>query len=85
LISLPRIEPEDTVAVMNRLREQVANEPLQVENAGAVSIAASVGGTMIDTALPLQDNIDRADQALYEAWREGGNRVCLWTPDLSVV
>lgn len=85
LIALPRIEPEDTVAVMNRLREQIANEPLQVEDGGAVCIAASVGGTMIDTALPLQDNIDRADQALYEAWREGGNRVCLWTPDLGVV
>jgi predicted signal transduction protein with EAL and GGDEF domain len=85
LISLPRIEPEDAVAVMNRLREQIANEPLEVVDGGAVGIAASVGGTMIDTALPLQDNIDRADQALYEAWRKGGNRVCLWTPDLGVV
>ena len=85
LISLPRIEPEYAVAVMNRLREQIANEPLEVVDGGAVGIAASVGGTMIDTALPLQDNIDRADQALYEAWRKGGNRVCLWTPDLGVV
>lgn len=84
LILLPRIEPEDTVIVMNRLREQIANEPLEVADGGAISIAASVGGTMIDTALPLQDNIDRADQALYEAWREGGNRVCLWTPDIGV-
>ena len=69
---------------MNRLREQIARRTAPGRGCGSISIAASVGGTMIDTALPLQDNIDRADQALYEAWREGGNRVCLWTPDIGV-
>lgn len=82
LISLPHIKPEDTVTVMNRLCGQVADEPLQIEDGGDVSATVSVGGIMIDPALSLQDNIERANQALGGALREGGGGVCLWSPDL---
>lgn len=82
LISLPHIKPEDTATVMNRLRGQVADEPLQIENVGEVSATVSIGGMMIDPALPLQDNIERANQALGEAWHESGDDVCRWSPDL---
>lgn len=84
LISLPHIQPEDTVAVMERLRGQVAEEPLHVAGAGAIMVTASLGGTMMSSDLSLQDNIDRADQALFEAWRAGGNGVCLWSPDFDI-
>lgn len=82
LISLPHIKSEDTVTVMNRLRGQIAEDPLQIANAGQVSVTVSLGGAMMDPEISLQDNIDRADQALFEAWREGGNGVCLWSLDL---
>jgi len=84
LITLPHIEHEDTLVVMNRLCGQTAGEPLQVGE-GMASATISAGGAMIDPALALQDSIDRADQALYEAWRTGGNRACLWSADLGVV
>lgn len=84
LISLPHIKDEDMLTVMNRLCGRILNEPLRF--AGSVANATiSAGGTMIGPALPLQDSIDRADQALYEAWREGGNGARLWSPDLNVV
>lgn len=82
LISLPHITPEDTVTVMNRLRGQIAGETLYVTNAGPAAVTVSLGGAMMDPEISLQDNIDRADQALFEAWREGGNGACLWSPDL---
>ena len=82
LISLPHIQPEDAIGVMERLRENISRSPLQAGIGGNVAATISLGGTMIDPTLPLQDNIDRADQALFEAWREGGDRVCLWSPDL---
>ncbi len=72
LISLPHIKPEDMATVMDRLRGQIADEPLQIEGSGEVSATVSIGGTMIDPSIPLQDNIERANQAFGEAWREGG-------------
>lgn len=84
LISLPHIKPEDTVTVMNRLCGQIAEEPLYIANAGPAAVTVSLGGAMMDAGLPLQENIDRADQALFEAWREGGNGVCLWSSDLDI-
>lgn len=82
LISLPHIKSEDTVTVMNRLRGQIAEAPLEVASGSAVAVTISLGGAMLDPAVSLQENIDRADQALFEAWREGGDGVCLWSPEL---
>lgn len=84
LISLPHIKPEDTATVMDRLRGQIVDEPLQIEDSGEANVTVSIGGTMIDPSIPLQDNIERANQALGEAWREGGDGACLWSPDLGV-
>ena len=72
LISLPHIKPEDMATVMDRLCGQIADEPLQIEGSGEASVTVSIGSLMIDPALSLQDNIERINQALGEAWRKGG-------------
>ena len=82
LISLPHIKPEDMATVMDRLRGQIADEPLQIEDGGEATATVSIGGTMIDPALPLQVIIERANRALGGALREGGDGFCLWSPDL---
>lgn len=64
LISLPHIKPEDTATVMKRLCGQIADEPLTVGDDRALALTVSVGGAMIDPALPLQDNIERAARSL---------------------
>ncbi len=82
LIVLPHINPEDTTRVMARLRERIAGAPLRMLDGGFANATASFGGAMVDGAVSMQDSIDRADQALFAAWRAGGNRTSLWTPHL---
>lgn len=84
LIALPHIKPEDTVTVMDRLRARISGKLLQVEGGDVTRVTVSIGATMIDSAVPLQDNIARADRALSEAWLGGGDRVCLWSSDLGM-
>jgi hypothetical protein len=84
LISLPHIKLEDTVTVMDRLRGRIADHPFEVEGKSPILVPASLGGAMIEAALPLQDNIARANQALNVALAGGGNQVCIWSSDLDV-
>jgi GGDEF domain-containing protein len=64
LISLPHIKPEDTATVIDRLCGQIVDEPLAVGDDGALVVTVSAGGAMIDPALPLQDNIERAARSI---------------------
>ena len=82
LIALPHIKPEDTLPVMNRLRGSIAGKLVHLGGSEATRATVSMGGTMIDAALPMQVSIDRASQALNLARAGGGNQVCLWSPDL---
>lgn len=82
IVALPHIKEEDTANVMERLRGQVAAEPLPIAGNGAIAVTVSIGGAMVDPAVPLQDNIERADRALNAARTDGGNHVCLWSSGL---
>ena len=76
---LPETGQEEALAQAERLRS--ATELLQVYHAGeAIAVTVSIGVASIDQddKTPLAF-IGRADRALYQAKREGRNRVSLYT------
>ncbi len=71
---LPQTGIEGAMTVAERMRRAVAEHPFPLEEAGRITISAGVGVFPGDAedALPL---IKAADVALYEAKRQGRNRV----------
>ena len=55
---------------------QVCSEPLRFGNA-TVTLGASIGIAVPDGASLPEVLLRRADEAMYKAKREGGNRYCL--------
>jgi diguanylate cyclase (GGDEF)-like protein len=45
-----------------------------------VYITASFGVAACEPGVPVQEVVDRADRALYQAKQTGRNRVQVWTP-----
>jgi len=78
LVVLPEQTPADAVAAMDRMRAAV--EGLAITHAPGARqpiVTVSVGLASIDSAEDhsVKDAIERADEALYRAKAEGGNRV----------
>lgn len=76
VIALPRTGLDAALILANRLREQIAAEPLQLTDI-SIPVTVSIG---VATYLPGQDLelfqvLERADQALYRAKHNGRNRV----------
>lgn len=77
LILCPNATPEEAAVALDRLRETVQNNRIEVGGHNlTVTVSAGVAGRTPDTATP-DDLIHQADQALYAAKRTGRNRVCL--------
>lgn len=76
-IVLPGASAEDTVAVADELRATIEREAGgRVDGAKDVHVTSSFGvATLTATTQDIQELIDRADAALYEAKRAGRNRV----------
>ena len=76
-IILPNTNLAASIPVANRIRQQIAETPLLVDNK-PLSLTASLG---IDTFLPGQtctpeELVQRADHYLYQAKQQGRNQVC---------
>lgn len=85
LIGVSHIKPEDAPVVMERLRTIVSNRLLTMNDGSVMPATASFGGAMLDSAVSVKENLDRAGRALYVAARNGGDSVRLWSPDLEGV
>lgn len=74
LIVLPGCSPSDAVAIAERARKVVAENPI-VTSSGPVPVTISLGVASIDSHADSVDQlITRADEALYRAKRAGRNR-----------
>jgi len=77
ILILPDIHPDEAVAVAERIRAQIAELQIYLEDVEPFSLQASLGVASNDVHFPsLSKLIDAADQALYMAKQEGRNRVC---------
>jgi two-component system cell cycle response regulator len=76
LVAMPDTHGGLALLVGERIRQKIAGEPFQAEGAPRMNVTVSVGVASLaspsDTAQTL---MKRADDALYEAKRQGRNRV----------
>lgn len=82
VLLLPETPVEGAVAVADRLRRRIADEPFLLEG-GPRDITISLGVATLaagETAL-LDEVLRRADVALYDAKHSGRNRVAIWRGD----
>lgn len=77
----PSIDLERAGRLAERLRATLSERPIET-SAGAIRVTASLGVAVIDRRLTdLDQFIDRADQALYQAKAAGRNRVSMYRDD----
>lgn len=78
LVALPETTPDAAMAVAESLREAVAAEPIDADGTELrVTVSIGLSGW---TGEPLDELVDRADQALYAAKAAGRDRVMVETP-----
>jgi diguanylate cyclase (GGDEF)-like protein len=71
LVVVPNVDAAGLQAVAERLRSAIAD----LHVAPVMQVTASFGTTMIEPGDTLETTLRRADQALYRAKEQGGNRV----------
>lgn len=80
VIMLPDTDQANVYHIATRLHQALAGAPIQTEY-GEVSITVSIGGVSydhhLDLAVTLEQLIDQADQALYQAKQAGRNQVMI--------
>jgi diguanylate cyclase (GGDEF)-like protein len=77
-VVLPETAHAGAMLVSEKLREYIYERPIATQNA-LITLTASVGiGFHDERCKGLDELMDRADQALYEAKRTGRDRVCVW-------
>jgi diguanylate cyclase (GGDEF)-like protein len=76
IVLLPETAPDGALAVVERLRERVAESPLTLEDGRQVSITVSIGLASLSSPQEgFEALLKRADDALYAAKRSGRNCV----------
>lgn len=77
-ILLPEIDLKTAILSADRIRIAVAQRPFSLSDGNSLTVTCSIGIAMYQ---PEQDDLDklllRADQALYQAKRQGRNRCCV--------
>ncbi len=77
IVMLPDTPLENARQLAERLREQVAEKPIETEDYGSFNITISIGVSecSVKTAKTLEPAISLADKGLYQAKDQGRNRV----------
>jgi diguanylate cyclase (GGDEF)-like protein len=83
LIVLPSCSPHNGVQRAEEFRRAIATRPVFTA-AGQLTVTCSAGVAAYDEAMPPDDLIHRADEALYRAKRLGRNCVCAGKPAAAV-
>jgi diguanylate cyclase (GGDEF)-like protein len=76
LVLMPEVTIDAAATMAERSR--VAVDELQIEDPSGgppIRVTASFGGAALDATRPVEESIDRADKALYQAKAGGRNRV----------
>ena len=83
ILTLRKIAVSDATAVMARLRILVAQRPVLGPDGSHVFLTASFGGAMMNGRLSIVETIEQAEKSMETAVQGGGNRVCMWAPEVS--
>ena len=77
VIIFPETELATAQHVCERLREEIAAVRITAPDGRAVPLSTSIGIAQLQAGDNADELIDTADKALYQAKKEGRNRVCL--------
>lgn len=78
IFCLPDTTPVIARSVMNRLRRKVEKLQINLDPTNDVSVTLSFGIAQLCENHTIDDAIDHADKALYQAKDSGRNRVVIW-------
>lgn len=73
---LPSTWLQDASALFNAILEELAQTPIDTDNADSFQITTSIGLASHRQGQSLEEVIEQADAQLYEAKRQGRNRLC---------
>ena len=82
LFCLPNADANAGLTIMNRLRQALEDHPVVLDDGRSVTTTASLGLAEMTADVLVAEVIQRADDALYAAKRQGRNRVVVWDPDV---
>ena len=80
LVCLPNTNRDDAFMVMDRLREEIGEMPIDLPEGKEVSITISMGIAMMEPEASIETTIGKADFMLYSAKENGRNRVEMAEP-----
>jgi diguanylate cyclase (GGDEF)-like protein len=84
LVALPGADLSMAQAVIKRVREAFASEPLTTVAGGIdLTVTGSFGLAALDPEVGAEESVERADQALLLAKTAGGNRAISWDPSVT--
>lgn len=78
LIFVQQIELKSAYENIEKIRQGLAQMPIQIEQEEPIHITASFGLTELDTHSPIEQSIDHADKAMYAAKSAGRNCIKIW-------
>ncbi|MBT4641210.1 MAG: diguanylate cyclase [Deltaproteobacteria bacterium] len=80
LFCLPNTDIKSGSKLLNRLRIDLKKCPIQIKQGEVISVSISMGIMQMQAEQPVDEAIDNADAALYEAKKGGRNRVSEYKP-----
>lgn len=80
LFCLPNTDIKTGAKLLNRLRLDLHNKPIRIKENEVVNISISIGITRMEPEIPVDQTIDHADAALYQAKKDGRNRISEYKP-----
>jgi diguanylate cyclase (GGDEF)-like protein len=84
LACLPSTAMEEAVAIMDRLRKELAVLDVGNSDTGVLHLTVSVGVAALDPDMVLSKSIDHADEALYQAKGAGRDQVRVYGAEAAV-
>ncbi|WP_316189558.1 diguanylate cyclase [Bradyrhizobium sp. SZCCHNS1054] len=83
LIFMPDADLKAGHDIVDRLREELGSLRFDANGKEIFQVTVSFGLTLLDPDIPVEQSIDRADNALYVAKAMGRNRVIAWNDSMS--
>jgi diguanylate cyclase (GGDEF)-like protein len=79
IILLPKTDAKGAFVIAQKIRQNIEKLNIKTDDAKYINSTVSIGLSEIDTDKDktIEPSIKRADEALYEAKRDGKNKVCI--------
>ena len=82
LICMPKTTIDISYRIINRIREDLSQKKIYLSDDDLIKVSASFGIAPMSAEEKLQDTIEHADKALYQAKTSGRNKVVVWAENV---